>query len=301
MAVITTGSHPKALWPGVKKWWGAEYAAKPQVWKQIFDISTSDRMYEEDVETVGFGLLQTKSEGASITYDTAQQGTVSRYTHVTYALGYIVTMEQLMDNLYEKVSFKQTSKLARSTYATEETVHANVLNRGFDSNYTGGDGKELFSTAHPCANGNQSNHLTTAADISESAIEDLVIQIKNSVDSRGIRFGNKPKRLIIPNTSGFDAARILKSPQQNENANNAINALKAMGTIPEIVEWDYLTDTDAWFIQTDCADGLTHYTRMAATFDKDQDFDSSNSKAKVMARWSQGHSNFRGIFASPGA
>ena len=301
MAVITTGSHPKALWPGVKKWWGTEYARKEPVWKQIFDVSTSDQMYEEDVESVGFGLLQTKAEGAGIAYDTAQQGTVSRYTHVTYALGYIVTMEQLMDNLYEKVSFKQASKLARSTYETEETVHANVLNRGFNSSYTGGDGIELFSTAHPTASGTQSNHLTTAADLSESSMEDMAIQVMNFTDSRGLRFNARVKRLILPNNLAFDAARILKSVQQNDTANNAINALKAMGTVPETVVWSHLTDTDAWFMQTDCQDGLTHYTRMAATLEKDSDFDTSNAKAKTVARWSQGWSNFRGCIASPGA
>lgn len=302
MAVITTGSHPKALWPGIKKWWGVQYNRHDPMWSKIFDVQSSSQAYEEDVETIGFGLMSTKTEGGSISYDTAQQGTVSRYTAITYALGYMVTMEELEDNLYEKVSFKRSSRLARSGYETEEIVHANVLNRAFTPAYAGGDGKELIATDHPTASGNQSNELTTAADLSEASIEDLVIQIMDAKDSRGLRFSNKPKSLIVPNALHFEANRIVKSVLQNDTANNAVNVVKMLNTFPNgILTWSYLTDPDAWFIQTDCMDGLTHYTRKAMTFDQDNDFDTKNLKASMIARWSQGWSNFRSIYGTPGA
>ena len=302
MAVITTGSHPKALWPGIKKWWGVEYNRHEPVWSKIFDVQSSNQAYEEDVEAIGFGLMSVKSEGGSIAYDTAQQGTVSRYTAITYGLGYIVTMEELDDNLYEKVSLKRASRLARSAYETEEIVHANVLNRAFDSNFVGGDGVELCATNHPSASGNQSNELTVAADMSEASLEDLVIQTMDAKDSRGLRFSNKPKKLIVPNALHFEAHRIVKSVLQNDTANNAVNVIKAQNTFPEgVMTWAYLSDPDAFFIQTDCMDGLTHYTRKAMAFEQDSDFDTKNAKASVIARWSQGWSNWRSIYASPGA
>lgn len=302
MAVITRASHPKALWPGVKNWWGLEYKRYEPVWPKIFEKKSSTQAYEEDVEDVGFGLLSAKNEGGSISYDTAQQGTVSRYTHITYGLGYQVTLEELQDNLYEKVSFKRTTRLARSVHETEETIHANILNRAFNSSFTGGDGKELIATDHPTASGNQSNELTVAADLSEASIEDLVIQVANAKDSRGLRTSIKPKCLLVPNELMFEAHRIVKSVLQNDTANNATNAIRQMGVFPDgIIVWPYLTDSDAWFIKTDCMFGLMHYDRMAPSFDRDTDFDSKNLKASVIMRFSAGHTDWRQIFGSPGA
>jgi hypothetical protein len=301
MTVISTGSHPKLLWPGLAKIWGIDYKEREPIWSKMFDVAMSDQNYEEDVEDVGFGLMQVKNQGSSLNYDTAQQGTVSRYTHITYALGYIVTMEEIQDNLYEKASFKRTSRLARSVAETEEIVHANVLNRAFNTSFTGGDGKALCVTDHPSASGSQSNRLTVDADLSEASIEDLTIQIADATDSRGLKFLNNPKSLIVPNALKYEANRILKSVLQNDTANNAVNALKAMGIIDEIIVSPYLTDSDAWFIRTDCPDGLTHYTRMAADIQTDNDFETSNYKVKAVARWSQGWSNFRNVYASQGA
>ncbi|TXH51511.1 MAG: hypothetical protein E6Q97_18270 [Desulfurellales bacterium] len=302
MALITTGSHPKALWPGVKRWWGVEYNRYQPIWPKLFETLNSTQHYEEDVEDIGFGLLSTKGEGGGISYDTAHQGPVSRYTHITYGLGYMVSMEEMQDNLYEKVSFKRTSRLARSVYETEEVIHANIFNRAFTAGFTGGDGQVLISASHPTASGNQSNILTVAADLSEASIEDMVIQIRDATDSRGLRFNNKPRSLIVANADYFNAHRILKSVLQNDTANNAINVLKATGQFPDgIIDNVYLTDSDAWFIRTDCGEGLTHYTRMAPEFDKDNDFDTKNLKASVIMRFSVGWSNWRCLYGSAGA
>lgn len=302
MAVITRGSHPKALWPGVHKWWGVEYKRHEPIWPKMFETQTSDKAYEEDVEEVGFGLLSTKNEGGGIIYDTAQQGSVSRYTHVTYALGYQVTEEELDDNQYEKLSFKRVSRLSRSVYETEETIHANVFNRGFNSSFLGGDGVCLFSAAHPTASGNQSNIITVASDISETAIENLCIQVANSVDSRGLKFSNKPRALFVSTQNMFEANRIVKSVLQNDTAQNAVNVIRMLNMFPEgIITNVYFTDTDAWFIRTDCMDGLQHFTRKAPQFEQDNDFDTSNLKAKVSMRLSAGWSNWRQVFGSAGA
>lgn len=299
MSVITTGSFPKLLWPGIQRVWGIEYKRHSPIWPKVFKSLTSEQAYEEDVEAIGFGLMSVKNQGGGISYDTAQQGVVSRYTHLTYGLGYIVTMEEMMDNLYEKVSMKRATKLARSVAETEEIVHANVLNRAFNSSYAGGDGKELCATDHPSMNGNQQNELTTAADFSEAALEDMMILINGATDSRGLKVNLMPKNLIVPRQLEFEAARVMKSSLTPDSANNAANVVRS--SIQEVVMWKYLTDEDAWFVNTDIDEGLTHYTRMAATFDEDNDFNTKNRAYSAVARWSQGWSDWRGLWGSPGA
>lgn len=302
MAVITTGNHPKALWPGVKAWFGAAYNDIPLMHPEVFTMDTSDKAYEEDVELNGFGLAPVKSEGGSISYDTHAQGPTSRYTHVVYGLGYIVTKEEIEDNQYEKVSRARSRALARSMRQTKETVFANVLNRAFSSTYLGGDGKELIATDHPSLSGSQSNELTVAADLSEASLEDLMIQIMNATDSRGLKIRLMPRKLIVPPNLAFEAERIVKSNLQNDTANNAINAVKSMGLLPEgVMVWHYLTDVDAWFLKTDAPDSLKGYNRRALAFDKDADFDTDNAKAKATERYSAGWSDWRGLFGSEGA
>lgn len=184
---ITTGNHPKSLWPGVKAFFGKTYAEKPLVCDMVFDKMTSDKAYEEVVEETGFGLAPQKAEGASVSYDTDAQGYVTRFTNVTYGLGAIITREAIDDNQYESVATRKAAKLARSMRQTKENVHANVLNRGFTAAFAGGDGVELFATNHPSLNGNQSNELAVAADLSEASLEDLLIMIRRATDNRGLR------------------------------------------------------------------------------------------------------------------
>lgn len=227
MAVITTGAHPKALWPGIKEWWGRSYAEHKEEYVDLFEMETSDKAYEEDVEISGFGLAPVKPQGTAIDYDTESQQTVTRYTHVAYALGYIVTFEELRDDLYEVVGKRRAKQLAFSMRQTKENVGANVYNRAFNATFTGGDATTLISTSHPTLAGNQSNQLTTAADLSEAAIEDLCIQIMQALNSRGLKISLMPQSLHIPVQSWYEANRILKSVLQNDTANNAINVLKA--------------------------------------------------------------------------
>lgn len=302
MAVITRGNFPKALMPGIHKWYGSEYKRHQPMWPKLFEGLTSDKMYEEEVEEVGFGLMSVKGEGANLTYDTATQGATSRYTNITYATGYMVTMEELQDNQYEQLSFRRTSKLARSIYVTEETLAAQIFNRASNDTFAGGDGVGLLSTAHPTAGGNQSNELATPADLSEAAIEDLCIQIADSKDARGLPFQNTPKMLLVAKGNMFESYRIVKSVLQNDTANNAVNAINAMNIFPEgIVVNPYLTDPDSWFIKTDCPDGTKRFTRMKPDISDDNDFDSRNLRVAAIMRLVYGWTNFRGWFGSMGA
>lgn len=302
MAVIVTGSHPKALWPGVKAFFGKTYAEKPLVCEMVFDKYSSDKPYEEYVEETGFGLAPVKPEGAGVSYDSDAQGYISRLTNVTYALGAKVTMEAIDDNQYENVAKKKASKLARSMRQTKENVYANVLNRGFTAAYAGGDGKELFATDHPTLDGTQSNELAVAADLSEASLEQILTQIRQMKDSRGLRIQAKGMKLIVPPELEFTATRILSSQNQSGTANNDINAMKELGMLPGgICVWDYLTDADAWFVKTDASEGLIRQQRKAMSFTQDNDFDTSNACMKAMERYAAGWADWRGAFASPGA
>lgn len=300
--IITTGNHPKALWPGIKAWWGRVYDEHVVEYTDIFDTESSSRAYEEDVEVTGFGLAPVKAEGQGVSYDSESQQTVSRYTHVAYALGYIVTYEELSDNLYEMVSKRRSQALAFSMRQTTENVGANVYNNGFDANFTGGDSSAMLVTNHSTLSGSQSNILAVAADLSEASIEDLIIQIMGATNARGLKISLMPKTLIIPRQLWFEANRIVGSVLQNDTANNAINVLKSTGVFTDrpIVN-HYLTDVDAWFIRTNAPRGLIHYRREATSFETDNDFDTSNAKAKSYQRESFKWTDFRGIYGSPGS
>ncbi len=299
--VITTGAHPKALWPGIKTWWGRQYAEHEQEYPMLFDVETSDKAYEEDVEISGFGVLREKDQGASLNYDAEVQGSVTRYTHVAYAGGYIVTFEELRDNLYEVVSKRRAAMLAFAGRQTEEIVAASVFNQAFNTDFKGGDQTSMISTAHPTLVGNQSNQLTTSADLSETAIEDLGIQIMQAVDYRGNKIALMPQCLAISPAQWFDANRIINSVLQNDTANNAINVIKASGMFPKgIVVNHYFTSSTAWFIRTNAPYGTRFMWRDKPMFDTDNEFDTKNAKAAQYMRFAAGWTDWRGWFGTPG-
>lgn len=301
MAVITTGTHPKSLWPGIKAWWGRSYDEHLPEYPDLFEIDTSDKAYEEEVEITGFGLAPVKPQGSQIFYDTEVQGPVSRYTHVAYALGYIVTFEELRDDLYEVVSKRRAQQLAFSMRQTKENILASIYNNGFSGSFNGADGVPLFSAAHPTLSGNQSNLLTVAADLSETAVEDLCIQIMQTTNNRGMKISALPQSLHVPPQLFFDANRIYHSVLQNDTANNAINVLRATGVFPKGIKVNhYFTSATAWFIRTNIPRAIQYFERDKISFDQDNDFDTKNAKAACYERYSAFWSDWRGAFATPG-
>jgi hypothetical protein len=298
MAIIP--SHPKSLWPGVKAWWGRKYNEHKKEYVDLFETDTSRMRYEEDVQLTGFGLAA--ANPVSTPYDTETQGYTSRYTHVEYMLGYIVTRKDVDDSLYMEVSKQRVSALAFSFNQTKETVAANVYNRAFNSSYTGGDGKELCATDHPSSAGTWANELTTSADLSETALEDLLVVIMTATNDRGLKINLMPEALIVPPALWYDANRIVKSDLQNDTANNAVNVIKLAGTFPQGVKLNhYLSDSDAYFIRTNAPRGLIHYQRVGIEFDQDNDFDTHNLKARGYERYSFGWTDPRALYSSPGA
>lgn len=291
--VISTGNHPKALWPGVAAFWGTEYNEHPVEWKAlVHEIRTSSMNYEQLVGDTGFGLAVLKGQGQGISYDANVQSFVTTLVHATFALGYQVTMEELQDNLYEKVSRVRAKENAFSQRQTRETLVANIFNNGFSSSFKGGDGSAFFATNHATQTGpTYANKPTTDADLSEASLEDALVAIAGFTNDRGLLISVVPQALMIARQNMFNAARIMKSTYQNDSALNAINAIKAMGCLPQgIVVNHYFTSANAWFIKNEIptGSGLIFFERMPVTFDMDNDFNTKNALAASVTRFSVG-------------
>lgn len=303
--VITTGNISPLLREGVKNVFGQGYESHNEQWPMLFNTEQSNKAFEIDQQFEGFGLAPPKDEGAGIAYDSQETGFSPKYTNITYAKGFIVTKEAMADNLYNLFE-RRARALAFSMQQTKENVGANIYNRGFNSAFlmTGGDGVELFSTAHingPSDSTTFSNELSVAAALSEVSLEDLLIQINEATDPRGLRIALRGERLIVPPKLGFEAERILNSVLQNDTGNNALNAVRSTGMLPSghMVN-NYLTSNTAWFIKTNAPDGMKYFTRQAVDFDQDMDFGTSNARFKADERYEFGWTDPRGSYASAG-
>jgi hypothetical protein len=300
---ISRSQLVKELEPGLNALFGLEYNRYDNEHAEIFLTETSDRAFEEEVMLSGFAAAAAKSEGAPVVFDDATEAYTSRYTHQTFALAFAITEEAIEDNLYDRLAARYTRALARSMSQTKQQIAADVLNNAFNSGVTGGDGVELCSTLHPLANGGTfSNELATAADLSETSLEQSLIDIAALVDERGLKIALQGTKLIIPKELQFTAERILKSSQRVGTADNDINAILNMGMIPQGYRVNhFLTDTDAFFIMTDAPNGLKHFVRSPIKTAIEGDFDTGNVRFKARERYSFGFSDARGIFGSPGA
>ena len=300
---ISRSQLVKELEPGLNALFGLEYNRYDNEHAEIFTSESSDRAFEEEVMLTGFAGAAIKQEGAGVQFDQASEAYTSRYTHNTIALAFAITEEAIEDNLYDRLASRYTRALARSMSQTKQTIAANILNNGFDSNYTGGDGVQLLANNHPLANGSTfSNILATAADLNETSLEQSLIDIAGFVDERGLKIALQGRKLIIPKELQFTAERVLKSPLRTATSDNDINAMLNMGMIPEGYRVNhFLTDTDAFFIITDAPNGLKEFVRSPIKTAIEGDFDTGNVRFKARERYSFGWSDPRGIFGTPGA
>jgi len=293
----------KELLPGLNALFGMEYKTYGEEHKEIYETETSERSFEEETKLAGFSAAPVKNEGAAIAYDNAQEAWTARYNHETIAMGFSITEEAMEDNLYDSLSARYTKSLARAMAFTKQVKAASILNNGFNSAFTYGDGQALFSTAHPLVSGGtNSNRPATAADLNETSLEAAVIQIAGWTDERGLLIAAKPRKLIVPPQLQFVATRLLETSLRVGTTDNDINALKNNGSIPEGYTVNhFLTDTNAWFLKTDVPNGLKHFVRVPLATSMDQDFDTGNSRYKARERYSFGCSDPLGMFGSPGA
>ena len=293
----------KELLPGLNALFGLEYKRYGEEHKEIYETETSERSFEEETKLSGFSAAPVKNEGAAIAYDNAQEAYTARYNHETIAMGFSITEEAMEDNLYDSLSARYTKSLARAMAYTKQIKAASILNNGFSSGVTYGDGQALFSTAHPLTSGGvNSNRPATNADLNETSLEAAVIQIAAWTDERGLLIAAKPRKLIVPPALQFVATRLLETSLRVGTTDNDINALKNNGSIPEGYTINhFLTDTNGWFLTTDVPNGLKHFVRVPLATSMDTDFDTGNNRYKARERYSFGVSDPLGMFGSPGA
>jgi len=292
----------KELLPGLNALFGLEYARYGEEHKEIFDIETSERSFEEETKLSGFAQAPVKPEGNALAYDNAQEVFSARYNHETIALGFSLTEEAVEDNLYGELSTRYTKALARALAYTKQTKGAAVLNSAF-ATVLGGDGKTLCATDHPTVSGgSNANRPSTEADLNETSLEAAVIAIAAWVDERGLLIAAQPRKLVIPPASMFIATRLLETEGRVSTTDNDINAIKNNGAIPEGYTVNhFLTDTDSWYLTTDVPDGLKHFVRAEMKTSMDGDFDTGNVRYKARERYSFGWSDPLGIYGTSGA
>lgn len=300
----------KELLPGLNALFGMEYARYGEEHKEIYEIETSERSFEEETKLAGFGAAPVKSEGSGLAYDNAQEAFTARYNHETIALGFSITEEAVEDNLYDSLSARYTKALARAMAYTKQVKAAAVLNTGFSASALGGDGVSLFGVSsggsrvgHPLINGGVNyNSPATGVDLNETSLEAAVIQIAGWTDEKGLLIAARPVKLILPPALMFVAKRLLDTDGRVGTADNDLNAMKSMGTIPQGYTVNhFLTDSNAWFIKTDVPNGLKHFIRTPLATSSDGDFDTGNTRFKARERYSFGVSDPLGMFASSGS
>ena len=300
---ISRAQLVKELEPGLNALFGMEYDNYDSEHAEIYDTETSDRAFEEEVMLSGFGNAQTKTEGAGVSFDSANEAYTARYTHETIALAFALTEEAIEDNLYDRLGARYTKALARSMAHTKQVKAAATLNNAFSSSFTGGDGVELCSAVHPLNGGGTfSNEPSTAADLNETSLEDALISISTFVDERNMIIALRGMKLIVPPQLQFIADRLLESTLRPGTADNDINANRNMGMVPDGYTVNhFLTDTDAFFIKTDSPNGFKLFERSALATNMEADFDTGNVRFKARERYSFGFSDPRCVFGSPGA
>jgi hypothetical protein len=301
---ISRGQLVKELEPGLNALFGLEYKQYENQHAEIYTTESSDRAFEEEVMLSGFAQAQTKSEGAGVAFDNAQETFTARYTHETVALAFSITEEAIEDNLYDRLASRYTKALARSMAQTKQVKAVNPLIQGLPTtnNYNSGDGVSLFNTAHPTIAGTVANTLATQADLNETSLEQSLIDIAAMTDERGLKIAARGLKMIIPSELQFTAERLMKSDKRVGTADNDTNAIRSMGMVPQgYVVNNFLTDTDAFYITTDVPNGMKYFQRAAIKTAMEGDFDTGNVRYKARERYSFGVSDFRGIFGVGGA
>jgi phage major head subunit gpT-like protein len=296
----STGSLPELLYPGLADLWGLSYEQMPTKYTGFMTVKNSDKRFEKEQGFAGFSTASVKDEGDSVAYARINQGFQKEYVHTTYGLGAIITREMMEDDQYGVIQ-QVPRLLAEAMRRTEEVVSHATLNNGFDAAFTGADGQSLFSTAHPYAGtggGTWANRPTTASDLTQTSLEAAIIAVRDFRDENGQRAVFEPKKLIVSNNDAFVAQKILKTEYKVGSADNDVNIISSLGL--ELIISNYLTDTDAWFLQNGVMNGLTFYRRRAAGVERDNDVSTQNLAIVTTTRFDVGWTDPRDAYGNPG-
>lgn len=296
---IASGNFAELLWPGIAEIWANDYNDYSPLYTRVFSVKKSDKRFEKAQGVTGLSLASVKDEGSSIPYEDPFQGYQKEYVNATYGLGSSVTREMYEDDQYNYIN-SLPSMLARSLRQTEETIAFNHFNRAFNPAYTGADGATMCNATHNLVGGGTfRNQLSTAADITQTSMEQALQDVMDFVDDQSLKIRSMPKALIVSTQDNFKAQKLLETAAVVGSADNDKNPIPGVGL--DLVVSPYLTDTDAWFLTTDCPNGLTWYDRRSAEIVRDNEFDTQNLKFATTARFSSGWTDPRGVFGTPGA
>lgn len=278
------------------------YDQRADEWQQIFkETSGTPRAYHEEPVLYGFGAAPELPDGMPVTYQSGGVLFIQRYAYKVYGLAFALTKVLVEDGDHIRVGQTYARHLAQSLVETKETLTANVVNRSFNGSYAGGDGVALCANNHPIMGGTFSNLLTTAAALSQTSLEQILIQIRNAVDNNGKRIRLNPKKLVTGPSNVFQAEVLLKSALRAGTANNDINPVKSMGMLDGgQANLSRITSTTAWWVQTDAPEGLKLLKRRGLEKSMEGDFETDNMRYKATERYAVGFTDPRALFGTPG-
>jgi hypothetical protein len=251
------------------------YDQRADEWKQVFTESPGiNRSYHEEPVLYGFGAAPELPDGQPVTYQSGGQLFIQRYLYKVYGLAFALTKVLVEDGDHIRLGKTYAKHLAQSLIETKETLAANILNRAFTAGYTGGDGKTLIATDHPIIGGSFSNQLSTAAALSQTSLEQMLIQIRGAVDNNGKKIRLTPRKIVTGPSNVFQTEVLLKSALRAGTADNDINPVKSMGMLPDgQANMSRITSSTAWFILTDAADGMKLLMRRPMEKSMEGDFE----------------------------
>jgi hypothetical protein len=278
------------------------YDQRADEWSRVFrEEDGIPRNYHEEPVLYGFGAAPQLPDGTPVTY---QQGGVlflKRYVYKVYGLAFALTKVLVEDGDHIRIGQVYARHLAQSLVETKELLAANVLNTAFNSSYAGGDGVSLIDTAHPIVNGTFSNQLATAAVLSQTSLEQMLIQIRQAVDNNGKKIRLVPRQLIVAPGNIFQAEVLLKSVLRTGNANNDINPVKSIGLLDEgAAVLSRLTSSTAWWVQTDAPEGFKLLMRRRLEKTMEGDFETDSMRYKATERYDLGFTDPRCAYGTPG-
>jgi hypothetical protein len=278
------------------------YDQRADEWKQVFREERGiPRNYHEEPVLFGFGAAPELPDGTAVTYQSGGVLFIKRYVYKVYGLAFALTKVLVEDGDHIRIGQTYAKHLAQSLVETKETLSANVLNRAFNGAYPGGDGQPLVSTSHPIVNGTFSNQLSTAAALSQTSLEQILIQVRNAVDNNGKRIRLNPEKLVVSPSNVFQAEVLLKSVLRTGTGNNDINPVKSMGLLSGgQANLSRLTSTTAWWVQTDAPEGLKLMMRRPLEKSMEGDFETDSMRFKATERYDVGWTDPRSVFGTQG-
>lgn len=279
------------------------YDQRADEYAQVFkEMKGTPRNYHEEPVLFGFGAAPELPDGMPVTYQSGGVLFIQRYVYKVYGLAFALTKVLVEDGDHIRIGQTYARHLAQSLIETKETLAANILNRAFNGSYTGGDGVSLVSASHPIAGGTFSNQLTTAAALSQTSLEQMLVQIRNAVDNNGKRIRLTPKKIVAGPSNVFQAEVLLKSALRTGGSSNDINPVKSMGLLDGgQANLSRITSTTAWWVQTDAPEGLKLVTRRGLEKSMEGDFETDSMRYKATERYALGWTDPRAVYGTPGA